>query len=98
MPNDLFNCLFPFYSEQLTVNRFKAVEKLLQMLLLVVQQPGNLGACLLPSILEFTLNYVSPLLMQGRNPNDFFDVVFALYNLFDGYDLNFRTKKCFRFC
>lgn len=73
-----------FYREQLTTNRFKAVEKLLQMLLLVVQQPGSLGANLLPSIFEFTLTYVSPLLMQGRSPSDFCDVAFALYNLFDG--------------
>lgn len=73
-----------FCREQLTTNRYKAVEKLLQMLLLVVQQPGSLGANLLPSILEFTLNYVSPLLMQGRNPSDYCDVAFALYSLFDG--------------
>lgn len=71
--------------EQLTTNRFKAVEKLLQMLLLIVQQPGSLGLNLLPSILDFALNYVSPLLEQGRNPSDFCDVAFALYNLLDGY-------------
>ncbi|XP_031625440.1 exportin-6-A [Contarinia nasturtii] len=70
--------------EQLTTNRYKAVEKLLQMLLLVVQQPGSLGANLLPSILDFTLNFVSPLLMQGRNPSEFCDVAHALYCLFDG--------------
>lgn len=60
------------------------MEKLLQMSLLVVQQPGSLGANLLPDIFEFALGYVSPLLMQGGNPNDFCDVALALYNLFDG--------------
>lgn len=54
------------------------------MLLLVVQQPGSLGNNLLPLILEFTLNYVFPLLMQGRCPSDLCDVAFALYNLLDG--------------
>lgn len=76
--------LIHIFREQLTTNRFKAVEKLLQMLLLVVQQPGSLGANLLPSILEFTQNYVSPLLVQGRSLSGFCDVAFALYNLFDG--------------
>lgn len=71
-------------SEQLTINRFKAVEKLLQMLLLVVQQPGSVGLNKLPDILDFALNYVSPLLMHGTNPSDFSDFALALYNLFDG--------------
>lgn len=79
------NVFLNFCSEQLTCNRYKAVEKLLQMLQLIVQQPGSLGANLLPSIIDFTLNYVSPLLMQERQPNDFCDVAFALYSLFDGY-------------
>lgn len=52
------------------------------MSLLVVQQPGSLGANLLPDIFEFALGKVSPLL--AGNPNDFCDVALALYNLFDG--------------
>lgn len=54
------------------------------MLLLVVQQPGSLGMNLLPQILDFALNYVSPMLMQGRNPTEYCDVALTLYNLFDG--------------
>lgn len=73
-----------FCREQLTINRYKAVEKLLQMLLLIVQQPGSLGSNLLPSILDFTLNYVAPLLIQGQNPSGFCDVAYALYSLLDG--------------
>lgn len=77
---------FPFliYSEQLTVNRYKAVEKLLQMLVLVVRQPGGLGLSMLPGTLDFALNYVAPLLMQGRNPSEYSDVALILYELFDG--------------
>lgn len=73
-----------FDSEQLTANRFKAVEKLLQMLVLVVRQPGALGLTLLPKFLDFALNYVSPLLVQGRDPTEICDVALALLDLFDG--------------
>lgn len=73
-----------FFSEQLTVNRLKTMDKLMQMLLLVVQQPGNLGLTLLPSILEFSLNYVMPLLMQTQTANEFCDVVMSLFQLLDG--------------
>lgn len=56
----------------------------MKMLLLVVQQPGNLGLCLLPSILDLALNYVMPLLMQTQNANEYCDVVMSLFQLFDG--------------
>lgn len=71
-------------SVQVTTNRLKAVEKLNQMLLLVVQQPGSLGMSLLPSILNYALNYVLQPLMQCNNARDYCDVAFSLYNLFDG--------------
>lgn len=54
------------------------------MLLLVVQQPGNLGQSLLPSVLNFALNFVAPMLTQGKNLGDYCDVAYALYSLFDG--------------
>lgn len=72
------------FSEQLTMNRLKTMDKLMQMLLLVVQQPGSLGLQLLPSILPFSLNYVMPLLMQTQNANEFCDVVMSLFQLLDG--------------
>lgn len=72
------------FREQLTARRLKAVEKLLQMLLLVVQQPGSLGLNLLPSVLNFALNFVSPMLTQGKSLGDYCDAAFALYSLFDG--------------
>lgn len=78
------NILTHIHREQLTTNRFEAVEKLLQMLLLVVKQPGSLSMQLLPSILDFALNYMSPVLLQGRIPTEFCDVILALYLLFDG--------------
>lgn len=82
--NELSSILLLFVREQLTTNRLKAVDKLMQMLLLVVQQPGSLGLSLLPSVLNFALNYVSPLLMQGENPSEYGDLAFSLYTLFDG--------------
>lgn len=74
----------PFSSEQLTARRLKAVEKLLRMLLLVIQQPGSLGLNLLPSVLNFSLNFVTPMLTQGKNLSDYCDAAYALYSLFDG--------------
>lgn len=56
----------------------------MQMLLLVVQQPGSLGLQLLPSILPFSLNYVMPLLMQSQNASEFCDVVMSFFQLLDG--------------
>lgn len=60
------------------------MEKLNQMLLLVVQQPGSLGMSLLPSILNYALNYVLQPLMQCNNARDYGDIAFSLYSLFDG--------------
>lgn len=68
----------------MTTNRYKAVDKLLQMLLLVVEQPGNLGLSLLPAILNFALNSVAPQLKQEKLSNQQCDVAAALYSLFDG--------------
>lgn len=68
----------------MTINRFKAVDKLLQMLLLIIQQPGSLGLNLLPEILNYSLNYVYPLLKERENSNDYGDVELSLYSLFDG--------------
>lgn len=58
---------------------------LLQMLLLVVEQPGQMTLSLLPAILDLSLNYVTPLLAQECNSSDFCDVAISLYALFDGY-------------
>lgn len=70
--------------EQITVGRLKAIDMLLQMLLLVVQQPGQMTLSLLPAILNLSLNYVTPLLAQECNSSDFCDVAISLYALFDG--------------
>lgn len=60
------------------------MDKLMQMLLLVVQQPGSLGLSLLPSILEISLNRVLPLLMRAPNANDYCDEITTLFQLLDG--------------
>lgn len=80
-----FNQFFFFisYREQFTANSLKAANKLLQILLLVVQQPGSLGMNLLPHILEFALNSVLPSFMQ--DPEKDCDVAFSLYSLFDRF-------------
>lgn len=81
----LFTQLFFFYfREQITVGRLKAIDMLLQMLLLVVEQPGQMALSLLPAILNLSLNYVTPLLAQECNSSDFCDVAISLYALFDG--------------
>lgn len=72
------------FSEQFSTRRLKRVEKLMQMLLLVVQQPGSLGMHLLPSVLHFALTYVAPMLTQGKSLNDYYDTALTLYSLFDG--------------
>lgn len=54
------------------------------MLLLVVEQPGSLGLSLLPDILNFSLNFVHPLLKRDKVTSQYGDVAMALYSLFDG--------------
>lgn len=67
---------------------------LLKMLLLVVEQPGQMTLSLLPAILNLSLNYVTPLLAQECNSSDFCDVAISLYALFDGYGfLNVAQSK-----
>lgn len=72
-----------FFREQITAKCLKAADKLLQILLLVVQQPGGLGTNLLPSILDFALNSVLASFMQ--DPEKDCDVAFSLYSLFDRF-------------
>ncbi|KAG4078102.1 hypothetical protein HA402_002153 [Bradysia odoriphaga] len=81
--------------EQLTVGRLKAIDILLQMLLLVVEQPGQTTLSLLPVILNLSLNYVTPMLAQERNSSDFCDVAISLYALFDGI-LHFRWQYFYK--
>jgi len=65
------------------------MDKLLQMLLLVVEQPGNTSLNLLPAILNLALEHVVPLLNTDKNALDFSDVAYSLYSLFDGYKIYF---------
>lgn len=69
--------------ERMTVGRLKAMDKLLQMLLLVVEQPGSTTLSLLPAILTVSLDLVQPLL--GGQSADLGDVAVSLFSLFDGY-------------
>lgn len=69
------------------------MDKLLQMLLLVVEQPGSTAVHLLPSILNVSLDLVTPLL--GQDSSDFSDVGLSLFSLFDGcVFVNFSSSFC----
>lgn len=72
-------------SQKLSRNRMAAIEKILQMLHLVVEQPGNSTNTLIPSILNMSLNHIQPLL-TGDEKEMFAntDVAVLLYTLFDG--------------
>lgn len=70
--------------ERITTSRLKAMDKLLQMLLLVVEQPGSTATALMPAILNVSLDLVQPLLGQEKHLADFSDVVISLFSLFDG--------------
>lgn len=69
--------------ERMTVGRLKAMDKLLQMLLLVVEQPGSTTLSLLPAILTVSLDLVQPLL-GGQSADLLGDVAVSLFSLFDG--------------
>lgn len=75
---------FVKYREQITNSRLKAMDKLLQMLLLVVEQHGNGTLSLLPAILNLSLDLVAPVLQQEKNSIDCSDVAISLFTLFDG--------------
>ncbi|XP_055383125.1 exportin-6-A [Condylostylus longicornis] len=70
--------------EQLSVRRLKSIENILQMVLLVVEQPGNSTMSLIPSILTLSLDHVLPLLLHDKNLMDYAEISYALYALFDG--------------
>lgn len=72
-----------FSRKQLTVCQLKVMEKILQMLLLVVEQPSTPSSLISP-ILTLSLDHVLPLLMTGNNLLDHSDVAYILYSLFDG--------------
>lgn len=69
---------------QLTASSLKAIDKLLQMLLFVVEQPGTATMSLLPNILGFVLDHVMPLLMEEKQSLDFSDVATSVFNLLHG--------------
>lgn len=70
--------------EQLSLNQLTVLEKILQMFQLVVQQPGNTWTTMLPSILNFTIEQVLPLLQQHDSSLvDGTDLSSMVYTLFD---------------
>lgn len=81
--------------EQLTIQRLKATDKLLQMLTLVVEQPGCSSLSLLPPTLNFALDHVAPLLLHEKNAVDHSDVAFSLYTLFDSI-LHYRWQYFYK--
>ncbi|XP_055587091.1 exportin-6-A isoform X2 [Uranotaenia lowii] len=74
-------------SEQITSQRFRSLDTLLKMFLLIVEQPGN--ASLLPDILSFSIEHVLPLVFASEylgksEQNGHADVSLSLYMLFNG--------------
>ncbi|XP_067642019.1 exportin-6 [Eurosta solidaginis] len=71
--------------EQLNLNQLTVLEKILQMLQIIVQQPGNTWTTMLPSILNFTIEHVLPLLQQHHDSSlvDGTDISYMVYTLFD---------------
>ncbi|XP_018802628.1 PREDICTED: exportin-6 [Bactrocera latifrons] len=70
--------------EQLSLNQLTVLEKILHMFQLVVQQPGNTWTTMLPSILNFTIEQVLPLLQQHDSSLvDGTDLSSTVYALFD---------------
>lgn len=80
---------------QLTSGSLKAIDKLLQMLLFVVEQPGQSSLSLLPNILAFVLDIVMPLLMEQKQSLDFSDVATSVFNLLHGI-LQYRWQYFYR--
>lgn len=73
---------------QMTVGRLRTMDRLLQMLLLVVEQPGGVGLSMLPAVLTVSLDLVQPLLQQQQQNGgevDLSDVTLSLFALFDGW-------------
>lgn len=81
---------------QMSVARLRTMDRLLRMLLLVVEQPGGTGLALLPAVLTVSLDLVQPVLeqqqqqqlqsqeQQRNNAVDLSDVTMSLFALFDG--------------
>lgn len=80
---------------QLTASSLKAIDKLLQMLLFVVEQPGNASLSMLPNILTFVLDIVMPLLMEQKHSLDFSDVTSSVFTLLHGI-LQYRWQFFYR--
>lgn len=74
-------------TEQITSQRFRSLDILLKMFLLIVEQPGNVS--LLPDILNFSLEHVLPMVFSPEHSakgeqSGHADVSLSLYQLFNG--------------
>lgn len=83
---------------QMSVGRLRTMDRMLQMLLLVVEQPGATGLSLLPAVLTVSLDLVQQVLQHHQQQQqtesgggggaggevDLSDVTLSLFALFDG--------------
>ncbi|XP_065074912.1 exportin-6-A-like isoform X2 [Ochlerotatus camptorhynchus] len=74
-------------TEQITSQRFRSLDILLKMFLLIVEQPGNVS--LLPDILNFSIEHVLPMVFSSEYSgkgelSGHADVSLSLYQLFNG--------------
>lgn len=75
-------------TEQVTVQRFRSLDILLKMFLLIVEQPGN--ASLLSDIISFSIDHVLPLVFSSEytssksEQSHHADASLSLYLLFNG--------------
>lgn len=74
-------------AEQISDQRFRSLDILLKMFLLIVEQPGN--ASLLPDILNFSIEHVLPLVFSSEHSSKseqscHADISLSLYLLFNG--------------
>lgn len=74
-------------TEQINSQRFRSLDILLKMFLLIVEQPGNVS--LLPDILNFSIEHVLPMVFSSEysgkgEQGSHADVSLSLYQLFNG--------------
>ncbi|XP_037936402.1 exportin-6 [Teleopsis dalmanni] len=69
--------------EHSNISRLVVVEKILQMFQLIVEQHGNGSMSMMPSILDFTIEHILPLIQHENNVTDNSDISSTVYNLFN---------------
>lgn len=64
-------------------NRYKSIDKILHILIYIVERPGNISRTLFPYAIRFALDHVMPNIQYEQRAKNMDNVVVTIYSLLD---------------